>query len=261
MKILLTNDDGICAPGLVSLKSRLLKLARVVVVAPEQQHSAASHSITLFEPLIVRHFIDPQGVHTYAVKGTPTDCVKLALREIMSHPPDLVVSGINYGLNAGSNVLYSGTVAGALEATQFGVMAIAISLQYSENPDFNFAATIGKRLITRLAGLRGGNLAFNINIPACRRSEIKGIKITRQEQVPYQDSFDRRKDPRGRLYYWIKGSTETDLKLHITDGEGKIPTDLWAIKHRYISITPIKRDVTDYRVLDRIKRAGGLNIW
>ena len=265
MKILLTNDDGIYASGLAALKEELVKIGDVTIVAPERQKSAVSNSITLYYPLIVKKHKDKFCDAVYSIDGTPADAVKLSLLELLPEPPDVVVSGINIGLNTGSNILYSGTVAGALEASQFGITAIALSLELSEKPNFGNAAKVSKKLVEQIMRKYGKKfsshnkkmgIVFNVNIPACRSSSIKGVKITRQEDTPYEDSFERREDPRGRTYYWIKGSPEVNYTPTSGDGKGPIPTDAWAVNQGYVSITPLLRDLTCYHVLKTFRKLG-----
>jgi 5'-nucleotidase len=251
MKILLTNDDGIDSKGLFALKKELSKDYEVIISAPRYERSAASCSLSLYEPLIIDRMVDSEEILTYIVNGTPADSVKLALRELLSEPPDLVVSGVNFGLNTGSNILYSGTVAGALEATQFSLTAVAISLEVSAKPDFITAARIGKRFVDRIIRyFKEANLVFNINIPARSPSRIKGVVVTHQEGTPYEETFERREDPRGRTYYWIKGSPDI-LSQHEVHKSSL--SDVQAIRGGYISITPLSRDLTEHRMLRLMK--------
>lgn len=262
MKFLLANDDGFYAPGLVAIKRELLKLGEVTIVAPEYQKSAFSHSITLFDPLMIKqHFVDSDGVTTYCIGGTPADCVKLALKELLPTKPDMVVSGINLGLNTGSNILYSGTVAGALEASQFNITAIAVSLEISENPDYKNAAIIGRKIIECIAkNYKRSNITFNINIPKGKLSKMKGVKITREESCPYEDSFEKRHDPRGQTYYWLKGSPEIYYRPSSKCEANPIPSDAWAISKGFISITPLIRDLTCYKAIPLAKKLIKLNL-
>src|SRR4051794_14056266 len=205
MRILLTNDDGIYAPGLRALLPELRKLGEVVVVAPATEQSAVGHSVTLMTPLIVQEVLDenrqPLG---WAVEGRPADCVKLALRELLAEPPDLVVSGLNAGSNAGINVLYSGTVAAAIEGAFFRRTSIACSLEYKKvRPlDYAQAASHARAVIAQIMAKRpaDGSL-FNVNIPALERGPVRGIKVLPQNVAPYVETFDRRTDPRGRVYF------------------------------------------------------------
>lgn len=248
MRILLTNDDGIDAPGLLAIARELKRLGRLTVFAPTRPQSAVSHSITLYQPLRFRPF-KRDGVPWHSVDGTPADCVKIAMVEVLRQKPHVVVSGVNKGLNTGSNVLYSGTVAGAFEGAQFGLPAFAVSLQDAPGADFDKAAKRATSLIGTLARLyRGKSVVFNINIPVGR---IRGVRVTRQEPTPYKDRYERRTDPRGRAYYWLRGTLHTRASMN---GDGAIPTDTAAVHEGYISVTPLMRDMTSYPLLDDLQR-------
>lgn len=255
MRILITNDDGIEAPGIKALADEVRRHAQVTVCAPHVQRSAVSSSITLYTPLIVSEWKD-RGVRHAAIQGTPADAVKLALSEILDEPPDLVLSGINHGLNTGSNILYSGTVAAALEAAQVGVPAIALSIEAVPNPPYRAAAKLCWRLIQwlRKAG-DGRGLVYNVNVPGIAARDIKGVQITHQESTPYQDVFERRVDPRGRTYYWLCGSPEARYKSFFArNGSGPEPSDAWAVANGYVSVTPLCRDLTSRSALDKLRR-------
>src|SRR6478735_420660 len=205
MRILLTNDDGIYAPGLRALRPELMKIAEVLVVAPATEQSAVGHSVTLTTPLVVQEVLDEQQRPLgWAVEGRPADCVKLALRELLKEPPDLLVSGLNAGSNAGINVLYSGTVAAAIEGAFYRRTAIAVSLEYDKKIyDFPTAAKCARQVIEQILATRPpeGSL-FNVNIPVLERGPIKGVKVLPQNVSPYTEKFDRRVNPRGRTYFW-----------------------------------------------------------
>src|SRR3954462_8964765 len=206
MRILLTNDDGIYAPGLQALRKELLTLGTVVVCAPATEQSAAGHSVTLLAPLIVQEvFDDHKRFLGWAVEGRPADSVKLALVELLAEPPDLIVSGLNAGSNAGINVLYSGTVAAAIEGAFFRRTSVACSLEYTKlRPlDFGRGAELARRVIEQLLARRPppGSL-FNVNIPSPERGPVRGIRTVPQNVAPYVEAFDRRVDPRGRVYFW-----------------------------------------------------------
>ena len=206
MRILLTNDDGIYAPGLRALRVELKKLGEVTVVAPVGEQSAVGHSITLLTPLLVQEVLDEQNQPLgWAVEGRPADCVKLALMELLPEPPDLIVSGLNAGSNAGINVLYSGTVAAAIEGAFFQHTSIAVSLEYSKPKplDFPRAADLARRVIEQIVAQKPpvGSL-FNVNVPSFEKGPIRGIRTVPQNVAPYLETFDRRTDPRGRVYFW-----------------------------------------------------------
>lgn len=261
MKILLTNDDGVNAPGIESIKEELVKLGDVTVVAPERQRSAMSHSITLYEPLIIKRIDDRKnGVARYAINGTPVDSVKLAIRELLPEPPDLVVSGINQGLNTGSNVFYSGTVAAAMEGSLFGITSIALSVENKPEVDFRRTARMARKIVEyivkkhlKTSRSEGGSaVTFNVNIPAVKPEKIRGIKVTYQELTPFEDVYDRRRDLIGRTYFWIKGNAERTYQSP-SNGAGELYSDARAVSEGYISITPLKRELTDHATLSSIR--------
>jgi 5'-nucleotidase len=246
MKILLTNDDGIYAKGIEVLHEQLCEDHEVLVVAPETEQSAVGHAITLADPLRVKP-INRNGVFFgYAVKGTPADCVKLAINELMERPPGLVVSGINLGANVGINVIYSGTVSAATEGTILGVPAIAVSINTFRDPDFEPAARF-VRLLTRQVEKYGlpPHTSLNVNVPAVPENRIRGVRVTRQGITRFVEKFDRRVDPRDNVYYWQCGSTP-ELE---EDGD----TDASALAGDYISITPIHHDLTNYDFLESLR--------
>src|SRR2546426_1495776 len=206
MRILLTNDDGIYAPGLKALRKELQKLGEVLVVAPATEQSAVGHSITLLTPLLVQEVLDEENqLLGWAVEGRPADCVKLALLELLPEPPDLVVSGLNAGSNAGINVLYSGTVAAAIEGAFFRQVSVACSQEYTKAtpPDFVAGAALARHVIERILAHRPppGSL-FNVNLPSPERGPVRGVRAVPQNAAPYSERFDRRIDPRGRVYFW-----------------------------------------------------------
>ena len=237
-KILLTNDDGIRAEGLKALEKSLARLGEITVVAPDREMSATSQSITIHSPLRVQ-VIDE---HHYAISGTPADAMILALHQLLPHKPELVVSGINPGANLGENVIYSGTVAAAMEATLHGVPAMAVSLASRKETDFTAAAEFAAQLAAKVLeeGLPDG-VMLNVNVP---RGEVHGVRITRQSQKITQNIIHEKKDPRGRPYYWqdeniIREKAEPD-------------SDYAAIINHQISIRPLQADRTDYHTLNHL---------
>ena len=239
-RILITNDDGITAPGIKALEQSLAALGEVTVVAPDREMSATSQSITLHTPIRV-HRIDARH---YGIGGTPADSVIMALYKILPQRPDLVVSGINPGGNLGENVVYSGTVGGANEAAVHGVPSFAISLASRKDLDFTGAAAFAVQLATRILeeGLEPG-VCLNVNVP---RGEVRGVRITRQSQKISQNLVVEQKDPRGRPHYWLDESIEFD--------EVEPDSDYGALRAREISVTPLQVDRTHYPSLNHLSR-------
>ena len=246
-RILVCNDDGIDAPGIYALVRELKKIASVTVVAPDKQRSAVGHAITVNYPLRVSKFHKNGDFFGYAVEGTPADSVKLAVRSLLDEQPNLIVSGVNHGSNTAINIIYSGTVSAATEGTVLGIPSIAVSLTTREKPDFRFAAKFARKLAAFLLerGLPKETL-LNVNIPPVREKEIRGIRVTRQGKTRWDDTFDVRRDPNNKKYYWLTG------KLEIIDHADD--TDQIAVMKKYISITPIHYDLTDYPALSKMKR-------
>jgi 5'-nucleotidase len=238
MIILLSNDDGIQSEGLTALEASLSPLGELFTVAPDRAQSSMSHALTLHRPLRV-HELGPRRL---AVDGTPVDCVKLALTGLLSARPDLVVSGINKGPNLGDDIIYSGTVSGALEAALLGIPAIAVSLVAFQNFDFHAAAEFTTELIGKIQqrGFPPATL-LNVNVPALPRDQLKGWKLTRMGKRHYSETIVERVDPRGGKYYWIGGD---DLGFAHDDG-----TDCMAVHEGYVSVTPLQVDLTDYKLL------------
>jgi 5'-nucleotidase len=249
VRILLTNDDGVFAPGLRALRKELARLGDVTVIAPFLEQSGVGHSITLLTPLIVKPVDDDDGTALgYAVEGSPADCVKLAVLELLDRPPDLIVSGINAGANAGINVLYSGTVAAAIEGAFFKITSIAVSLELAEHFDYPHAARHAGRVIERILAQRpaAGSL-FNVNLPAHSRGEPKGVRVVPMGVGRYGEGFEKRHDPRGRTYYWMTYAPP----YHVEGPE----TDVTSLCEGYITVTPLHFDLT------RHDQLGGLAGW
>ena len=233
--ILISNDDGIHSEGIKTLAKALKRVGEVFIVAPDRERSAASHSLTLHKPLRVEKI----GPNAYAINGTPTDCINLAVNGILKKRPDLVVSGINKGGNLGDDVTYSGTVSAAMEGTLLGIPSFAISLVSisRENFDFKNAARFAARLARFILKNRlPKDTLLNINVPDV--DEIKGYRITKQGKRLYGDAIVEKVDPRGKKYYWIGGD--------ILKWEGGEDTDFKAITSNFISITPVHLDMTNY---------------
>ena len=239
-RILLTNDDGIHAPGLKRLEEALASVGDIVVVAPDKEMSASSQSISTHTPLRVRQLDETH----YAVSGTPADTVIIALYHILPQKPDLVVSGINPGGNLGESVVYSGTVAAAMEATLHGVPSFAISLATRKHQDFTSSAGFAAQLAAKVLeeGLPEG-VMLNVNVP---RHEVRGVRMTRQSQKISQNLVVEKKDPRGRSYYWLDETVELD--------QAEPDSDYAAILAHEISVTPLHVDRTHYPSLDHLTR-------
>ena len=247
MNILLTNDDGIYSEGIRALYESLSKIGKVTIVAPDSERSAVGHAITLSDPLRVKEVKRNGKFFGYATTGTPADCVKLAIGAILKKKPDLVVSGINLGPNVGYSVLYSGTVSGATEGAILGIPSFAISLATFVNPNYSFAATFARRLAKSIISNKGLPCAtlLNVNIPAVNSKKIKGIRIAKQSKIAIKERFDKREDPHKRIYYWLTGE--------IVESDGQLDADIEAIRHNYISITPIHCDMTNFSFIDKLK--------
>ena len=247
MAILLVNDDGIYAPGLYALAKALRNKYEVVIVAPDREQSAVGHAITLAEPLRIYEIHQDGSFYGYAVSGTPADCVKLAIRVILDRPPDLLISGINQGANVGASLIYSGTVSAATEGTMLMIPSIAVSLDtHRSDANFDDAAQIAVQIAEKVMkfGLPGG-VFLNVNVPNLPMGSIKGFKITRQATTYFDDFFERRIDPQGRTYYWMSGTM-----VEVDRGED---SDLMALKHGYVSITPVKYDLTARQYIPTIE--------
>ncbi len=244
--ILVTNDDGIRAPGLLALKNACAELGRVTVLAPSHNWSASGHVKTMHKPLRVDEVVLADGTQALSTTGAPSDAVALALLGVVPDPIDLVVSGVNRGGNLGHDVTYSGTVTAAMEATIAGIPAVAVSLTAREGKDFTTAADIGAR-VARQALERGlpEDVLLNVNVPALAVEELAGIQITRLGLRIYRDELTRRLDPRGRPYYWIGGPEPTGV-----EEEG---TDIWAVANGYVSVTPIQLDLTAHVLIDGLE--------
>jgi len=246
--ILLTNDDGVTAMGLSAVRDAFRGAEEVVIVAPEAEQSGAAHSITLHLPLRVRKLMQKDEFFGYAVNGSPADCVKIAVRELLPEMPEAVISGINYGSNLGVNVFYSGTVAGALEGAMFGLPSFAFSLDLGETLDFSAAAGVVRTVFAHFRNkpMPRGTL-LNVNIPALPADRIRGIQITRMSRAGYDERFEKRFDPRGNVYYWISGRIDS---TDVTEG-----TDVHAVRNGFVSVTPLHYDLTEYRLAEEL---GGL---
>lgn len=250
MRILLTNDDGIGAPGILAAKAALDTIGQVFVVAPERQRSAAGHAITLHKPLRLTPTLLPDGSTGYATNGTPTDCVTLGLDVVLERRCDLVVSGINSGSNLGWDLTYSGTVSAAIEGAVLGAPSFAISLVLENGgpqpPDYSVAAQFAAELAEKIRQRPlPRHTLLNVNVPHCAAGEICGVAVTHQGRREYVDRIVAREDPSGKPYYWLAGSLREDTPDH--------GSDVHAVLERKISVSPIHLDMTAYLLLDTVR--------
>jgi 5'-nucleotidase len=243
VQILLTNDDGIYAPGLTAMQRELKCVGEVCVVAPATEQSGVGHSVTYLTPLICNEVFECEQHRGWAVEGSPADCVKLGMLEFCGRKPDLVVSGINSGLNAGINVLYSGTVAAAIEGAFFGVTSVAVSLEYDEHARHDRAAKIAVGIIRQILEQKGPEAQlYNLNIPASAllKKQID-VRVVPMDVARHGENFDKRKDPRGRTYYWATGEPPPP--------PGDRDTDLTALSQGFVTLTPLQYDMTQRDVM------------
>jgi len=245
--ILITNDDGIYAGGLSALVEVCRPIGDIVIVAPDSPQSGQGHAITLNDPIRLRQVKDLDA-EAYKCSGTPVDCVKLAKSVVLNgRKPDLCVSGINHGSNASINIIYSGTMSAAMEASLEGIPSIGFSyLDYAADADFSACKKIATTLINKiLANQVDDKLLLNVNIPLLPYDEIKGIKVCRQSKGNWTEEFKEATDPRGEKYYWMTGAYYTE--------ETATDTDIWALDNGYVSVVPSHHDLTDYKQLAGLK--------
>lgn len=246
--ILITNDDGIFAPGLRKLIEVARPLGKVVVVAPDSAMSGMSHAITVKTPLRLHKIKEEKDFVEYSCNGTPVDAMKLGEKIVLNDKPDIVLSGINHGSNASINIIYSGTMAAVLEANIDGIPAIGFSLSdYSHSADFSAVDDYIKTIITNVLenGLPEG-ISLNVNFPAVKKEEIKGIKICRQAKGRWEEEFDERLDPHKREYFWLTGMFK--------NGDPDEDTDTWALANNYVSVVPVQYDFTAHKAISAIKK-------
>jgi 5'-nucleotidase len=246
--ILLTNDDGLEARGLKSLIKVVHSLGRIVVVSPLEAKSGMSHAITVKNPLIIEKISEQEKIEIYGCNGTPVDCVKIALNQLLDKKPDLLVSGFNHGANSSVSIFYSGTMAAAMEGCINEIPSIGISL-VSHNPDADFTATeyYGEKIIKKVIenGLPG-SICLNVNVPKIPLKQIAGIKVCRQNKGHWKEEFDIKTDKQGKKYFWLTGS------FNNTEPEAA-DTDEWALKNNYVSVVPTLVDRTCYNAIEIIK--------
>jgi 5'-nucleotidase len=246
--ILITNDDGVTSSGIRHLINLMCKLGDVVVVAPDKPQSGMAHAVTFSIPLRVNLLSSDPGYLEYSCNGTPVDCVKLGQKVILNRNPDLIVSGINHGLNTSINILYSGTMAAVLEGAMENIPSIGFSLDdYSQAADFShldeYILSISRNVLVN--GLPP-YVCLNVNFPARQAEKIKGVKVVRQGKAYWDEEFEERKDPRHRKYYWLSG------KFINTDSG--TDNDEWAVSNNYVSIVPVQHDMTDYLAIEKLSK-------
>jgi len=247
--ILITNDDGITAPGIKALVESVKGLGKIVVVAPDKPQSGMGHAITIGYPLRLQQMHVFEGVESWACSGTPVDCVKLAVDKILHRKPDICLSGVNHGANHSINVIYSGTMSAALEAAIEGIPSIGFSLlDYSVEADFTGAQHYVRLLVTQVLGKKiDKHLCLNVNIPPAPKELLKGLKVCRQAYAKYEEEFAERKDPHNKTYYWLTGE-------FVNFDKGK-DTDVWALKNNYVSVVPVQFDLTYYKLKDKLEQS------
>ena len=247
--ILVTNDDGITAPGIRNLVESIVDLGDVVVVAPDSHQSGMGHAITISNILRMSpHDFGMPGVQAYKTTGTPVDCVKLAIYKILDRKPDVLVSGINHGSNASINVIYSGTMSAAVEGALEGIPSVGFSLcDFAEDADFSASRNVARTVTQKV--LKHGTPAgtcLNVNIPKVAPEDLRGIKVCRQGAGHWADSFEEREAPGGRTYYWMTGN--------FTDVDKGEDTDEWALKHGYVSVVPVQYDMTAHHAMTELNQ-------
>lgn len=244
--ILVTNDDGITAPGIAALIEVAKQYGRVVVVAPDAPQSGMGHAITIGKPLRLNHVNLFGDVEAYQCSGTPVDCVKIAVDKILHKRPDFCLSGINHGSNSSINIIYSGTMSAAMEAGIEGIPAVGFSYEdYSFEADFSLAQQVANEVLQKLIGGKLPKTIYNVNIPKIGLSKYKGLRACKQANAKWKENFVERTDPTGKKYFWLTGEFQNRDK-------GK-DTDVWALSHGYASLVPVRYDLTDHELLANIQ--------
>ena len=246
-EILIVNDDGIYSPGIQALADAMVKIGNVTIVAPDKEQSGKSHSLTLNEPIRLKTVNIKKGLKGWAVNGTPVDCVKVAIKNLFNKKPDLVLSGINLGANLGKNLIYSGTVAAAYEGTVLGISSAAISLDSFKGKNFIVAKYVATKIANHLLNhkLPQGTM-LNVNVPNINKKNLKEFLVTKQGNQSFVDIYEKRIDPRGNAYFWIKGELINDDSSVEYDGK--------AVKSGYISVTPIQFRMTNESYINKLKK-------
>lgn len=246
--ILITNDDGISAPGIRNLIEAVKDLGKIVVVAPDKPQSGMGHAITIGQPLRLHPMHLFEGIEAWQCSGTPVDCVKLAVDKILHRKPDLCLSGINHGANHSINVIYSGTMSAAVEAAIESIPSVGFSLlDYSIEADFTAARKYARIIVEKMLQTKPDkHTVLNVNIPSVADELIKGISICRQAYAKYEEDFIERNDPTGRKYYWLTGE-------FVNFDEGT-DTDVWALENNYVSVVPVQFDLTNYVLKEKLEK-------
>jgi 5'-nucleotidase len=246
--ILITNDDGITSPGIFNLVESVKDLGKIIVVAPDKPQSGMGHAITIGQPLRMHKVNQFEGIESYACTGTPVDCVKLAVDKILHRKPDLCLSGINHGANHSINVIYSGTMSAAVEAAIGSIPSAGFSLlDYDIEADFTGARKYTRQVVELMLKTKlDKHTILNVNIPSMPVDLLKGIMICRQAYAKYEEDFIERKDPHGRMYYWLTGE-------FVNFDKGK-DTDVWALANNYISVVPVQFDLTNYVLKSQLEK-------
>ncbi|MEJ7610190.1 MAG: 5'/3'-nucleotidase SurE [Ferruginibacter sp.] len=248
--ILITNDDDITSPGIRALVEAVKDLGRVVVVAPDKPQSGMGHAITIGFPLRMRKMDLFGEIESWQTSGTPVDCVKLAVDKILHRKPDICLSGINHGANHSINVLYSGTMSAAMEASIEGIPSIGFSMMdYSYDADLSAAKQIVQKIVIGVMKKKNldKHLLLNVNIPGGTMDSIKGIKVCKQAYAKYEEEFTERTDPHKKKYYWLTGEFKNFDKSK--------DTDVWALEHRYVSVVPVQFDLTNYKLKAALEKS------
>jgi 5'-nucleotidase len=247
--ILITNDDDITSPGIRNLVEAVKGLGTVVVVAPDKPQSGMGHAITIGSPLRMNKMNIFGDIEAWQTSGTPVDCVKLAVDKILHRKPDICLSGINHGANHSINVIYSGTMSAAMEASIEGIPSIGFSLlDYNYDADFTGSREVVHKIVSAVINKKlDKHLLLNVNIPSVPASKLKGIKVCKQAYAKYEEDFAERLDPHGKKYYWLTGEFKNFDK-------GK-DTDVWALEHNYVSVVPVQFDLTNYTLKDQLEKS------
>lgn len=247
--ILITNDDGVMAPGILSLVEAVKDLGKVVVVAPDKPQSGMGHAITIGLPLRLHPVSLFEGVEAWQCSGTPVDCVKLAVDKVLHRKPDICLSGINHGANHSINVIYSGTMSAAVEAAIESIPSAGFSLlDHSVEADFTGARKYARLLVQQMLRTKlDKHTVLNVNIPAVPEELIKGVRICKQAYAKYEEDFVERSDPNGKKYFWLTGE-------FVNFDKGR-DTDVWALEHNYVSVVPVQFDLTNYVLKSKLEKS------